>query len=46
MNVKSSIKLIFGASYIDVSNRCIDVSNDKQDTKSLINLPLQNLDDL
>ena len=34
------IKSICGASYIDVSNRCIDILNDEPDTKSLIYLPL------
>ena len=40
MNIKPSIKSIRGASYIDVSNRYIDISNDEQDTNSLIYLSL------
>ena len=43
MKVKPRIKSIWSASYIDVSNRCIDISNDEQDIKSLIYLPLQKL---
>ena len=41
MNVKPSIKSICGASYIDVSNRCIDISKDEPETKCLIYLPIK-----
>jgi len=33
---QSSIKSICGASYIDVTNRCIDISKDEPHTKCLI----------